>query len=427
MALATTKKDQAPVKRPGAVTRPTKKVEKQHTFAWEGVDKKGQKIKGEMQGATDAHIKAALRKQGITPARVKRTAGDLFKPGKKPIEPSDIALVSRQLATMMKAGIPLVQSFEIVGRGHEKPSVQELMLNIKADVEAGSPFNEALRKHPKYFDDLFCDLVAAGEQSGALEQMLDRIALYKEKIERLKSKIKKALFYPTAVMVVAVVVTAILLLYVVPMFEEMFKGFGADLPAFTVFVLDISKLLQNTWYVVAIAIAGTVATMRYLNVTSQTYRDRKDRLILKLPIISVILHKAAIARYARTLSTTFAAGVPLVEALESAAGASGNVVYRTAILRIRDDVTTGMQMNLAMQSVGIFPNMVVQMVAIGEESGALDSMLSKVADIYEAEVDDAVDGLSSLLEPLIMSILGVLVGGLILAMYLPIFQLGNVV
>ncbi len=427
MALATTKKEQPPSKRPGSVSRPAQKVEKQHTYAWEGVDKKGQKIKGEMQGATDAHVKAALRKQGITPAKVKRTAGDLFKPGKKPIEPSDIAIVSRQLATMMKAGIPLVQSFEIVGRGHEKPSVQELMLTIKSDVEAGSPFNEALRRHPKYFDDLFCDLVAAGEQSGALEQMLDRIATYKEKVERLKSKIKKALFYPTAVMVVAVIVTAILLLFVVPMFEEMFKGFGADLPAFTVFVLDLSKLLQETWYVIAIAIAGAVATMNYLNVTSQKYRDSKDRFILKLPIISGILHKAAIARYARTLSTTFAAGVPLVEALESAAGASGNVVYRTAILKIRDDVTTGMQMNLAMQSVGIFPNMVVQMVAIGEESGALDSMLSKVADIYEAEVDDAVDGLSSLLEPLIMAILGVLVGGLIVAMYLPIFQLGNVV
>lgn len=427
MAISTVKKEQTPTKKPGAVTRTAQKVDKQHTYAWEGTDKKGQKVKGEMQGASDVHIKATLRKQGIMPGKIRRTAGDLFKPGKKPIEPKDIAMVSRQLATMMKSGIPLVQSFEIVGRGHEKPSVQELMLNIKSDVEAGSPFHEALRKHPKYFDDLFCDLVAAGEQAGALEQMLDRIATYKEKTERLKAKIKKALTYPAAVVVVAVIVTAVLLLFVVPMFEEMFRNFGADLPAFTLMVLGLSKLLQQTWWLVGLIIMGAAAGFKYLNVNSQEFRDAKDRLILKLPIISVILNKAAIARYARTLSTTFAAGVPLVEALESAAGASGNVVYRNAILKIRDDVTTGMQMNLAMQSVGIFPNMVVQMVAIGEESGALDSMLSKVADIYEAEVDDAVDNLSALLEPLIMAVLGVLVGGLITAMYLPIFQLGQVV
>ncbi len=426
MALQAVKKE-APSKRPGAVTRAKTEVAKQKTYAWEGVDKKGQKIKGEMQAPNEAMVKAQLRKQGLMPGKINRKAADLFAPGKKPITPADIAMMARQLATMMKAGVPLVQSFEIIGRGHEKPSVQELMMTIKGDIEAGAPFHEALRKHPKYFDPLFCDLVGAGEQSGALEQMLDRIATYKEKTERIKSKIKKALFYPAAVLVVAAVVTAILLLFVVPMFEEMFKSFGADLPAFTQFVLGISRSLQETWWIYLIVIIAVSFTVKSLNVSSQAFRDGKDRLMLKLPVIGVILHKAAIARYARTLSTTFAAGVPLVEALESAAGASGNVVYRNAIFKIRDDVTTGMQMNLAMQGAGMFPNMVVQMVAIGEESGALDSMLSKVADIYEAEVDDAVDGLSSLLEPIIMAVLGVVVGGLIVAMYLPIFNLGKVI
>lgn len=426
MALQAVKKE-APAKRSGAVSRARTEVAKQKTYAWEGVDKKGQKIKGEMQAPNEAMVKAQLRKQGLMPGKINRKAADLFAPGKKPITPADIAMMARQLATMMKAGVPLVQSFEIIGRGHEKPSVQELMMTIKGDIEAGSPFHEALRRHPKYFDPLFCDLVGAGEQSGALEQMLDRIALYKEKSERIKSKIKKALFYPAAVLVVAAVVTAILLLFVVPMFEDMFKSFGADLPAFTQFVLGISRSLQETWWLYLIVIIATSATVKYLNVTSQAFRDGKDRLILKLPVIGVILNKAAIARYARTLSTTFAAGVPLVEALESAAGASGNVVYRNAILKIRDDVTTGMQMNLAMQSTGMFPNMVVQMVAIGEESGALDAMLAKVADIYEGEVDDAVDGLAALLEPIIMAVLGVVVGGLIVAMYLPIFNLGKVI
>lgn len=427
MALQAVKKETANKPRPGAVSRTKQTVEKQKTYAWEGVDKKGQKIKGEMQAANEAMVKAQLRKQGLMPGKVSRKAADLFAPRKQPITPADIAMMSRQLATMMKAGVPLVQSFEIIGRGNEKPSVQELMLTIKSDVEAGSPFHESLRKHPKYFDPLFCDLVAAGEQSGALEQMLDRIASYKEKTERIKAKIKKALFYPTAVLVVAAIVTAILLLFVVPMFEDMFKSFGADLPAFTQFVLEISRSLQATWYIYLAAIIGAAMGFKYLNTNSQAFRDGKDRVVLKLPVVGVILHKAAIARYARTLSTTFAAGVPLVEALESAAGASGNVVYRTAIFQIRDDVTTGMQMNLAMQNCGMFPNMVVQMVAIGEESGALDSMLAKVADIYEAEVDDAVDSLSSLLEPIIMGVLGVIVGGLIVAMYLPIFNLGKAI
>lgn len=428
MALQAVKKDAPPAKtRVGAVTRTVAKVEKQHSYAWEGTDKKGQIIKGEMQATNEAMIKAQLRKQNITPVKVKRKAADLFSPRKTPIEPGDIAQMSRQLAVMMKAGVPLVQSFEIIGRGHEKPSVQELMLTIKADIEAGSPFADALRRHPKYFDDLYCDLVAAGEQAGALESMLDRIATYKEKTERLKSKIKKALFYPAAVVVVAIIVTAILLVFVVPMFKSLFDSFGADLPAFTMMVLNLSNFLVAYWWIAVGFIIGAVVTIKNLNTNSQAFRDLKDRAMLKLPIISNILNKAAVARYARTLSTTFAAGVPLVEALDSAAGASGNVVYRKAILNIKDDVTSGMPMNLAMQTVKIFPNMVVQMVAIGEESGSLDSMLSKVADIYEAEVDDAVDALSSLLEPLIMAVLGVLIGGLIVAMYLPIFQLGNVV
>lgn len=397
------------------------------TYLWEGIDRKGQKVKGEAIAPSVAIVRAQLRRQGVIAKKVKKKPSDLFAPRKKPIAPADIAIITRQLATMMKAGVPLVQSFDIIGRGHEKPSVQDLILNVKADVESGTSFAEAIRKHPRYFDDLFCDLVAAGEQSGALEGMLDRIATYKEKTEALKSKIKKALFYPAAVVAVALIVTTILLVFVVPMFEDMFTSFGADLPAFTKFVITLSEFMQANWWMFAIGIVVAVMAHKNANLNSQAYRDALDRFVLKLPIISEILNKAAIARYARTLSTTFAAGVPLVEALESAAGASGNVVYKTAILKIRDDVSTGMQMNLSMNSTGIFPNMVVQMVAIGEESGALDSMLGKIADIYEAEVDDMVDGLSSLLEPLIMVVLGVLVGGLIVAMYLPIFQLGAVV
>ncbi len=302
-----------------------------------------------------------------------------------------------------------------------------LLLSVKADIESGNSLADSLRKNPKYFDDLFCDLVEAGEQSGSLESMLDRIATYKEKTEALKSKIKKALSYPIAVVVIAVVVTAILLVKVVPQFKEIFQGFGADLPAFTLFVIGISEYLQKSWYIFLFAFIGISMFYKRLHRSSKKVRDQQDKLLLKVPVIGVILHKAAVAKFARTLSTTFAAGVPLVEALDSAAGASGNALYRDAILQIRDEVTTGMQMNLSMQSTGVFPNMVVQMIGIGEESGSIDAMLAKIADIYEAEVDDAVDGLSALLEPLIMSVLGVLVGGLIIAMYLPIFQLGNVV
>ncbi len=404
------------------------KAPKQFNFKWEGADKKGQKLKGEMTAETPAVIKAQLRKQGISPLKVNKVAPPLFGGGKgKPIVAADVAMFSRQIATMMKAGVPLVQSFDIIGRGHEKPAVQDLLLSVKADIESGQTMADSLRKHPKHFDDLFCDLVDAGEQSGSLEGMLDRIATYKEKTEALKSKIKKALNYPIAVVLIAVVVTSILLVKVVPQFQEIFQSFGAELPAFTLFVIAISDFMVAYWWVFLFGIIGFVIVYGKMLGSSKSMRDRQDKVLLKAPVVGEILHKAAIARYTRTLSTTFAAGVPLVEALESAAGASGNALYRDAILQIRNDVTTGMQMNMAMQSTGVFPNMVVQMIAIGEESGSIDAMLSKVADIYEQQVDDAVDGLSALLEPLIMSVLGVLVGGLIIAMYLPIFQLGSVV
>ncbi|MET1254662.1 type II secretion system F family protein [Aliikangiella maris] len=422
MAVQAIKKERKTTQRKAA------KAPKQFSFSWEGADKKGQRVKGEMISESPAIVKAHLRKQGISPIKVVKKAQPLFGGGKgKPVNASDIALFSRQIATMMKAGVPLVQSFDIIGRGNEKPSVQDLLLGVKSDVEAGNTLAESLRKQPKYFDDLFCDLVEAGEQSGSLEGMLDRIATYKEKTEALKSKIKKALTYPIAVVVIAVVVTAILLVKVVPQFQEVFQSFGADLPAFTLMVISMSEFMQEYWWMFLFGTIGFFMLHKQLLLKSKDLRDREDKLLLKVPVIGAILHKAAVARYARTLSTTFAAGVPLVEALDSAAGASGNALYRDAILRIRDDVTTGMQMNLAMQSTGVFPNMVVQMVAIGEESGSIDTMLSKIADIYEQEVDDAVDGLSALLEPLIMAVLGILIGGLIVAMYLPIFQLGGVV
>ncbi|WP_144393681.1 type II secretion system F family protein [Pleionea sediminis] len=414
-------------------TKPAAKAQRQKpakisTFSYSGVDKKGNKISGEVVADSLALAKAQLRKQGVIPRKVAKKAEPLFGGArKKPIKPVDIAIMSRQLATMMKAGVPLVQSFEIIGKGHENPSVSDLVFAIKTDIEAGSSMGEALKKQPQYFDDLFCDLVSAGEQSGALEEMLDRIATYKEKTEALKSKIKKALFYPTAVIIAAIIVTSILLLFVVPTFEEMFAGFGAELPAFTQMVINMSKWLSSNWWIILIGIVLFTVAFKQLKKTSENFRNNLDKAILKLPVVGVILNKAAVARFARTLSTTFAAGVPLVEALESAAGASGNYVYRSGLLKIRDEVTTGMQLNLSMTNSALFPGMVNQMVAIGEESGAIDHMLTKVADIYEQEVDDLVDGLSALLEPIIMAVLGVLVGGLIIAMYLPIFKLASVV
>ena len=395
-------------------------------FVWEGVDRKGTRVKGEAQASNEILLKADLRRQGINPLKVKKKPKPLFGKGKK-IIPKDIAIFSRQLATMMTAGVPLVQAFEIIGRGHEKPAMQELIMGIKADVESGTALAASLEKHPRHFDDLFCNLVDAGEQSGALETLLDKIAMYKEKTEELKGKVKKALFYPTAVLVVAFIVSGILLLFVVPQFQELFQGFGADLPAFTQMVINLSEFLQQYWWIVLFGIGAAIFIFVNAKRRSAAMRRALDKMSLKIPVIGQILEKSAIARFARTMATMFAAGVPLVEAMESVAGATGNALYQEATLRMKDEVASGTQLQQSMRSTSLFPNMVVQMVAIGEESGSLDEMLSKVADFYEAEVDNLVDGLSSLLEPLIMAILGVVVGGLVIAMYLPIFKLGAVV
>jgi type IV pilus assembly protein PilC len=343
------------------------------------------------------------------------------------VKPEDIAVFSRQLATMLAAGIPLVQSFEIVGAGHEKPAMQKLILDIKADIEGGTSLHEALGKRPLYFDDLYVNLVEAGEQAGALDSLLDKVATYKEKTEALKKKIKKALFYPTAVLVVAVIVTVVLLIFVIPQFESLFKGFGADLPAFTQAVINLSKFVQTKGVFLAVIVGAGFWTFFYFKKRSRKMREFLDRTALKFPIVGPILNKAAIARYARTLSTMFAAGVPLVEALDSVAGATGNIVYENAVMQMKDEVSTGQRLQRAMENTNLFPNMVIQMIAVGEEAGALDEMSGKVATFYEAEVDNAVDAMSSLLEPLIMAILGVLVGSLVIAMYLPIFKLGSVV
>lgn len=400
---------------------------KVQVFVWEGTDKRGNKVKGELPGQNVTLIKAELRKQGIVAGKVKRKPASLFGQRKKKITPLDIAVFTRQLATMMKAGVPLVQSFEIVAEGHDNPSMRELLLRIKSDIEGGNNLANSLKQHPAYFDDLFCSLVESGEQSGALETMLDRIAIYKEKTEALKAKIKKAIKYPIAVICVAIIVTAILLIKVVPTFQELFAGFGAELPAFTQMVINLSEWMQEWWLILfASLIAGTFAFIEAKK-RSPAFNDALDRAAIKAPIIGDIVFKATVARFARTLATTFAAGVPLVDALDSVAGATGNVIYRNAVLRIKEEVSSGTQLNFSMKATGVFPAMAVQMTAIGEESGALDTMLDKVATYYENEVDNAVDGLTSLLEPLIMGILGVLVGGLIIAMYLPIFQLGSVV
>ncbi|MCO6414236.1 MAG: type II secretion system F family protein [Thiogranum sp.] len=400
---------------------------KSNVFAWEGKDRKGNMIKGESHAANPSMVKADLRRQGIVPVKVRKKSSLFSGAKKKKILPKDIAVFMRQLATMMSAGVPLVQSFEIIGRGHENPSMQELVLAIKGDVESGSTLADSLGKHPLYFDELVCNLVHAGEQAGILEGLLDKIATYKEKTEALKSKIKKALFYPTAVIIVAFIVTAILLIFVVPQFQSLFQGFGADLPAFTQMVINLSNWMQSNWWIAAIIIAGGGYSFLEGKKRSRKFAHALDRVTLKIPIVGEILRKAVIARYARTLSTMFAAGVPLVEAMESVAGAAGNILYAEGILQMRDSVATGQQLQLAMNQTKLFPNMVVQMVAIGEESGSLDQMLGKVADFYEQEVDDAVDGLSSLLEPLIMAILGIIVGGLVVAMYLPIFKMGSVI
>ena len=399
-----------------------------HTiYLWFGTDKNGKKTRGEMPGLSQALVKAQLRKQGVIATKIKRKPKDLFGPRKQKITPGDIAIFSRQLATMMNAGIPLVQSFEIVGDSLENASMAELVRSVRDDVAAGNNFADSIRKHPRYFDELFCNLVESGEKSGALETMLDRVATYKEKTEALKSKIKKAMNYPIAVVVVALVVTGILLVKVVPQFAETFSNFGADLPEFTLFVLGLSDIAIAHWWKVIVLLVIAGYAFKEAKLRSKGFANAVDRLALKLPIIGPIVEKSCYARFTRTLSTTFAAGVPLVEALESVAGATGNIVYSTATKKIKDDVSSGQQLNFAIRTTGLFPVMITQMVGIGEESGALDGMLDKCATYYESEVDNAVDGLTSLMEPLIMSVLGTLIGGLMIAMYLPIFQLGQVV
>ncbi len=397
-------------------------------FTYEGVDRKGLKVKGEIPSKNMALAKVTLRKQGISVAKIyQKRKNPLEFLTKSKVKTLDITIFTRQLATMMKAGVPLVQSFEIVAEGLENPAMREVVLGIKAEVEGGNTFAGALRKYPQYFDDLFCSLVGSGEQSGALETMLDRVAIYKEKSELLKQKIKKALKYPATVIVVALIVTIILMVKVVPVFQDLFSSFGADLPAFTQMVVNMSKWMQSYWYILIAAIGLTIGAFIEAKKRSKAFRDFLDRAALKAPIFGDLVYKAIIARYSRTLATTFAAGVPLIEALESTAGATGNVIYYDAVMRIREDVSTGQQLQFAMRSTNRFPSMAVQMVAIGEESGALDAMLEKVATHFENEVDNAVDGLTSMMEPLIMAVLGVLVGGLVIAMYLPIFQMGSVV
>ncbi len=403
------------------------KDEKQLTFTWQGKDKSGNISKGKIDAADLASAKTLLRRQGINPHRIKREGTSIFSSRNKPIKPVDIAYLIRQLATMMKAGVPLLQSLDLVGNGAEKVKLKKLIYDVKGDVNGGLDFASALARHPDYFDSLVCSLVQAGEQSGSLETMLDRIATYKEKTESLKKKIKKAMTYPIAIILVGIAVSAILLVKVVPQFEAIFTGFGADLPTFTQLVVGMSEWMQEWWFVVLISIVALLFGFAKLKAKSEKFSDLVDRAVLRIPVFGDILQKAAVARFARTLATTFAAGVPLVEALNSAAGAAGNVVYRNAIIQIRNGVSTGQALQHAVQMTGVFPVMTVQMISIGEEAGSLDHMLDRVATYYEEDVDNAVDNLSSLLEPMIMVILGVLVGGLVIAMYLPIFQLGQVV
>ncbi|MBD3586094.1 type II secretion system F family protein [Salinimonas sp. HHU 13199] len=396
-------------------------------FDYQGRDRQGASRKGEVSATSIIEAKNVLRRQGISAQKVKKQPKPLFGSKGKKINAADISVVSRQISTMLGAGVTLLQSLEMIAHGYSKPAMRKLLSSIADEVRAGTPLSNSLRKHPLYFDDLYCDLVETGEQSGSLETIYDRIATYKEKAEALKSKVKKAMFYPIAVLVVAFIVTTILLVFVVPQFEEIFSSFGAELPAFTQFVLGISRFVQDFGIFIGMGMVGAGFMFIRAHRNSKALRDRVDATVLKIPVIGEILQKAAVARFTRTLSTTFSAGVPLIGALDSAAGASGNAVYRDAILFIKKEVAGGLQMNTAMRTTGVFPDMVTQMVAIGEESGAVDDMLSKVASIYEAEVDDMVDGLTSLIEPMIMAVLGVVIGGLIVAMYLPIFQMGNVV
>lgn len=406
------------------------KEQKKSNFTWQGLNRRGQIVKGTYSGFNAAMVKAQLRQQGITPQKVRKEAQPLFGlggGGKKKITAADVTFFVRQMATMIKSGVPLVQAFEIVADGLDNPAMRVLVNEIRDTVSAGNDFASALRQHPEHFDDLTCNLIESGEQSGALEDMLDKVAIYKEKTESLKKKVKKALMYPAITLIIAFVVTAILLVKVVPTFQEMFTSFGAELPAPTQFVVYLSDVAQAYYlHVFGVLIAAVVGLMQGLK-KSPKFRDRFEAFILHVPLFGELIRKAAVARYARVLSTTFAAGVPLVDALESVAGAVGNAVYRDAVLNIRDEVASGQQMNFAMKNTGVFPNMVVQMASIGEESGSLDQMLSKAADYFEEEVDAMVDGLTALIEPMMMAFLGVVIGGLIIAMYLPIFQMGDAI
>lgn len=396
-------------------------------FYYEGINKSGQKMIGTIQAKSLAIAKANLRKQGIVVNKIAKKRIPFFDRKNKKITPGNITIFSRQLATMIESGIPLVQAFDIIGKGQNNKRMKELIETIKNDIETGLTLSESLIKHPAYFNELFCNLVDAGEKSGSLDIMLDKVASYKEKVETIKKKIKKALTYPMAVLAVALIVTTGLLIFVVPQFESLFKGFGASLPALTQSVVNMSKFFQLYWYYIFGALGGAIYAFIHAKNNSVNFAQNLDRVLLKIPIIGPIIEKAAIARFTRTLSITFAAGLPLVEALRSVAGATGNIIYSKATDKIREEVSIGQQMYTAMENTLLFPNMVIQMVAIGEESGSLEKMLSKVADFYEEEVDNCVDVLSSLLEPIIMSILGVLVGGLVIAMYLPIFKLGSAI
>jgi len=401
------------------------KTIKEVAFHWEGMNKQGKKVKGQIMAAGEAIVNSQLRRQGITVTKVKKQSTLFTK--KKKITSKDVTLFTRQLATMMKAGVPLLQSFEIVARGHSNPSMQRLLMEIKADVEKGSSLTQAFSRHPLYFDALFCNLVGAGEAAGILENVLDRLAIYKEKILAIKGKIKSALFYPVSIIVVAFIITAVIMIFVIPAFKELFSSFGADLPAPTMIVMKMSDFFVAYWWAIFGVVGGGIYALLQAWKRSRKVQMFMDRVMLKLPIFGAVIEKATIARWTRTLSTMFAAGVPLVEALDSVGGASGNQVFVEATIKIKNEVSTGTSLTLAMQNSERFPNMVLQMTAIGEESGALDSMLGKVADFYEAEVDDAVAALSSLMEPIIMVVLGVLIGGMVIAMYLPIFKMGSVV
>lgn len=395
---------------------------KEYSYLWEGKDKTGKIVKGEMRAPGEANVSAHLRRQGINVTKVKKLRASGQKVGEK-----DISLFTRQLATMMKSGVPLLQAFDIVGKGHSNPAVARLLFDIKSDVETGSSLQQAFKKYPLYFDELYCNLIGAGEAAGILDTLLDRLATYKEKIQAIKSKIKSALFYPVSIIVVAFIITAVIMIFVIPAFKELFSSFGADLPAPTLVIMAISDFFVQWWFLIFGGIGGGLYTFFYFWKRSKKMQSAMDRIMLKLPIFGELIRKASIARWSRTLSTMFAAGVPLVEAFDSVAGAAGNAVYFDATKSIQREVTTGNSLTVAMQNTEVFPSMVLQMVAIGEEAGSLDSMLSKVADFYEGEVDDAVEALSSLMEPIIMVVLGTLIGGMVIAMYLPIFKMGQVV